>query len=284
MVKGNLKPKKTLKKPTKSSKSKSEVRSGNSELLASHFPPPTSRFSICHMPTQLHISNDAAAVARDFARYFAEQLVGQEHFSVALSGGSTPKILFQLWVEEYHDLIDWSKIHFFWGDERCVPPTHEESNYGVAKALLFDRVSVPAENIHRIKGEDDPASEAKRYAIEIDDNTDEINDLPAFDLIILGMGDDGHTASIFPHQIELLAANQLVVTANHPQSGQKRISFSGQLINNAKEVAFLVTGQKKKEKVRAILNKQSGAKAYPASHIKPRSGELHWFIDRAAWE
>jgi 6-phosphogluconolactonase len=235
------------------------------------------------MPTQLHISKDATAVAQNFARFFAEQLVGQKHFSVALSGGSTPKLLFQLWADEYQGKIDWSEVHFFWGDERCVPPDDSESNYGVCKALLLDHIDIPAKNIHRIKGEDDPVKEAKRYALEIDDNTDEVNDLPAFDLIILGMGDDGHTASIFPHQMELLTANKPTVVAQHPTSEQKRISLSGTLINNAKQVAFLVTGAKKQEKLAAILNRAPKAKAYPAAHIKPTNGELHWFVDEAAW-
>ncbi|MEL7222856.1 MAG: 6-phosphogluconolactonase [Bacteroidota bacterium] len=234
------------------------------------------------MPSQVHISKDAPAVAKNFARFFAEQLQGQDYFSVALSGGSTPKILFQLWAEEYRNKIDWSVVHFFWGDERCVPPDDNESNFGVCKTLLLDHIDIPAENIHRVRGEAPPAEEVKRYGLEIIDNTDTVNDLPAFDLIILGMGDDGHTASIFPHQMELLTAKKPTVIAQHPTSGQTRISLSGTLINNARSVAFLVTGVKKQEKLNSILNRDIDAHTYPAAHILPASGELYWFVDEAA--
>lgn len=235
------------------------------------------------MPTQLHISENAPAVAQNFARFFEEQLKGQTYFSVALSGGSTPKLLFQLWAAEYRDKIDWSIVHFFWGDERCVPPDDNESNYGVCKALLLDHIDIPAENIHRVKGEADPAEEVKRYGLEIIDNTDAANDLPIFDLIILGMGDDGHTASIFPHQMELLTTKKTTVIAQHPTSGQIRISLSGTLINNARRIAFLVTGAKKQEKLDSVLSRDTDAATYPAAHIQPTQGELHWFIDEAAW-
>jgi len=234
------------------------------------------------MSNQLHISKDASAVAQNFARFFVEQLKGQDYFSVALSGGSTPKILFKLWAEEYRDKIDWSVVHFFWGDERCVPPDDKESNFGVCKALLLDHIDIPAENIHRVQGEDSPMEEVKRYGLEIMDNTDTVNDVPTFDLIILGMGDDGHTASIFPHQMELLVAKKPTVIAQHPTSGQTRISLSGTLINNARIIAFLVTGAKKQEKLSSILNRDTDAPTYPAAHILPASGELHWFVDEAA--
>jgi 6-phosphogluconolactonase len=251
-------------------------------FTTSHFPVFIPYFFI--MPTQLHISKDAMAVAQDFARFFAEQLVGQKNFSVALSGGSTPKLLFQLWANEYRDTIDWSEVHFFWGDERCVPPNDPESNFGVCKSLLLDYIDIPAANIHRIRGEEKPSIEIKRYSLEIDDYTDEIAGLPAFDLIILGMGDDGHTASIFPNQMELLTSPQPLAVAQHPTSGQKRISLTATLINNAKRVAFLVTGEKKQEKLRAILKREPKAKNYPAAHIRPTNGELHWFVDEAACE
>lgn len=234
------------------------------------------------MPTQLHISKDATAVAQDFARYFAEQVAGQKHFTVALSGGSTPKLLFELWADTYRESINWPEIHFFWGDERCVSPEDNESNYGVCKALLLDHIAIPSGNIHRVRGEEQPSAEAKRYAVEIDDYTDEVNELPTFDLIILGMGDDGHTASIFPHQMELLTAEKITEVAVHPTSGQKRITFTGPLINNAKRIAFLVTGAAKQQKVMEILNHRPKAKAYPAAHIQPLNGELHWFLDEAA--
>lgn len=234
------------------------------------------------MPTQLHLSADPEAVARDFTRYLVEQLQDKKKFTIALSGGSTPKLLFRLWAAEYRDAIDWSVIHFFWGDERCVPPNDEESNYGMTKALLFDNIDIPAKNIHRVRGEDEPEEEARRYAAEIADNTERFNGFPSFDLVILGMGDDGHTASIFPHEMELFEEERFCVVATHPTSGQKRVSITGPIINSAQRVAFLVTGANKEEKVSAILQHQEGYHAYPAAHVQPLTGALHWFLDEAA--
>ena len=234
------------------------------------------------MPTQIHLSADPNGVARDFTRYLLEQLHGKKHFTIALSGGSTPKLLFRLWATEYQDAIDWSAIHFFWGDERCVQPDDDESNFGMTKALLFDKVNLPVENIHRVRGEDEPEKEARRYAAEIADNTEQSNGFPSFDLVILGMGDDGHTASIFPHEMELLEEERFCAVATHPTSGQKRVSITGPVINNAQRVAFLVTGANKEEKVSAIFQRKEGYHAYPAAHVQPVTGALHWFLDDAA--
>ncbi|MEO0723580.1 MAG: 6-phosphogluconolactonase [Bacteroidota bacterium] len=236
------------------------------------------------MPTQLHLSTDPAAVAADFTRFFFEPLAGKEHFTVALSGGSTPKLLFQLWASEHRNAVDWSKVRFFWGDERCVPPNHEESNYGMTKSLFFNHIDIPEGNIHRVIGEADPVAEAVRYSAEISDNTEaQLDGYPVFDLVILGMGGDGHTASIFPHQMELLQAEEFCGVATHPESGQKRVSITGNVINRANTVAFLVTGASKQEKVASILGRQGDAVHYPAAHIQPKSGDLHWFLDEAAY-
>ncbi len=236
------------------------------------------------MPTQLHLSTDSAAVAADFTRYLFESVAGKEHFTVALSGGSTPKLLFQLWASEHRNAVDWSKIRFFWGDERCVPPNHEESNYGMTKSLLFNHIDLPEEYVHRVIGEADPTAEAVRYSAEISDNTEaHLDGYPVFDLVILGMGSDGHTASIFPHQMELLQVHEFCAVATHPESGQKRVSITGNVINRANAVAFLVTGASKQEKVASILGHQEDAMQYPAAHIQPKSGDLHWFLDEAAY-
>jgi 6-phosphogluconolactonase len=236
------------------------------------------------MTNLLHLSSDSAAVAADFARYFAEQLAsGSGIFTVALSGGSTPKLLFEHWTRHYADSLDWSRVHFFWGDERCVAPTDADSNYGVTKSLFLDPVGIPTANIHRLRGEDDPVEEAVRYAREIREWVPPGEGLPAFDLIILGMGDDGHTASIFPHQMELLLADEICVVATHPRSGQQRITLTGPVLNHAQRVAFLVTGAHKREKVAAILGARKAHLQYPAAHIQPSRGELHWFLDQDAY-
>lgn len=231
----------------------------------------------------VHIANTPGQVARDFAEYFENWLAKQEGtVNVALSGGSTPAVLFRLWAEEYSERIDWEQIHFFWGDERCVPPDDEESNFKMAEDLFMSTVGVPSCNIHRLRGELPAEAEAGRYGEEISECLPVKSDWPVFDLIMLGMGGDGHTASIFPHQMELLESTEVCALAEHPDTGQERITLTGEVINNAREVVFLVTGQSKADKVAAIHNEAADAKQYPAGHIRPKHGQLHWFIDQKA--
>ena len=192
---------------------------------------------------ELKIYKDKVEVAREFSSYFAEFVEGKPQVQVALSGGSTPKVVFDVLAADYGQKMDWSKVHFYWGDERCVPPDDEESNFKMTVDHLFSKIEVPKENIHRILGENDPNSEAMRYANLLEINLDRVEGIPEFDLVILGMGDDGHTASIFPHEIDLWDAEDHCVVATHPETGQKRVSINGKVINRAKEVVFLVTGK-----------------------------------------
>ncbi|MEQ8576132.1 MAG: 6-phosphogluconolactonase, partial [Fulvivirga sp.] len=158
----------------------------------------------------------------------------------------------------------------------------DESNYKMTLDHLLSKISIPKENIHRVLGENDPEGEAKRYGQLLVEKLKTANGIPQFDLVILGMGSDGHTASIFPHEIELWDSEKNCVVAIHPDSGQRRVSLTGRVINNAKEVAFLVTGADKKEKVTSILAKDGASKNYPASLVDPKSGKLYWFMDEAA--
>ena len=173
-------------------------------------------------------------------------------------------------------------MHFFWGDERCVPPDHSESNYKMTSDHLLTKIEIPDKNIHRVKGEIEPQSEADRYAAEIKNLVAVEGDLPKFDLVMLGMGEDGHTASIFPHQMHLLQSENICEVATHPESGQKRITLTGKVINNAAQVVFLVTGKSKAEKMFEILEQQGRWKDYPATYIQPHNGSLTWFLDRTA--
>ena len=228
------------------------------------------------------VFKDKHEVAEQFSKYFADLVTGKEIFHVALSGGSTPKLIFDVLATNYGDTIDWSIIHFYWGDERCVPPTDDQSNYKMTNVHLFSKIEIRESNVHRILGEADPTREAMRYANLLEINLDRVEGVPQFDLVILGMGDDGHTASIFPHEIELWDAYDHCVVATHPDSGQKRVSINGKVINTAKEVVFLVTGASKAEKVNEIHNKEAGFEGYPASLVHPKSGKLVWFMDKAA--
>lgn len=223
------------------------------------------------------ISPDALSTAQAFADHFADKVAQADIFHIALSGGSTPKILFELLADEYEEEIDWDKVHFWWGDERCVPPTDNDSNYKMTKERLFDAVTINEANIHRVYGENEPEDEAKRYSVEIAQNIPAHNGQPQFDIVLLGMGGDGHTASIFPHEIELLTDERICAVANHPDSGQKRVTLNGPVIQNAKEICFLVTGSGKAEKLDEIFHQKDGYLDYPASHFN--SERVTWFLD-----
>ncbi|WP_320113475.1 6-phosphogluconolactonase [Draconibacterium orientale] len=206
----------------------------------------------------------------------------QEVFDIALSGGNSPKGLFKKISKKYADRIPWERIHLWWGDERCVPPTDEQSNYKMTVDYLLSNISIPEENIHRIKGEEDPEQEALRYSQEMEQSLNSRGKDPVFDLIILGLGDDGHTASIFPDQMELFEDEQSCAVAVHPLTGQKRITITGNVLNNANQVFFLVTGSNKALRVSEIMNDNDAAQLLPAYYISPKNGILTWFLDDEA--
>lgn len=231
---------------------------------------------------KINIYNTKQGVAVNFSMYLSNLINEKKNLHIALSGGSTPKIVFNELVANFLDIIDWSGVHLYWGDERCVLPTNNESNYKMTVAHLISKIDIPEENIHRILGENNPQEEAIGYSSLLGAVLPKENDLPKFDLVILGMGDDGHTASIFPHEINLWHSNNTCEVAIHPDSGQKRITLTGEIINNAEVVAFLVTGENKRDKVSEILNKEGDYKKYPASLVAPKSEKLLWFLDEAA--
>ena len=231
---------------------------------------------------ELKIYSDKQEVASEFSNFFAEKVKESDSFHVALSGGSTPKIVFDVLANEFGSDLDWNKVHFYWGDERCVPPTDDESNYKMTVEHLLSKIEIPEENIHRIKGENEPKGEAVRYSEVIEQYLSESNGIPTFDLVILGMGDDGHTASIFPHEIDLWHSEKTCEVAVHPDSGQRRITITGKIINAAATVAFLVTGEGKAEKVGEIVRRTGSFKDYPATLVAPKSNDLYWFLDDAA--
>lgn len=226
--------------------------------------------------------------AKTFAAHFYEL---SEHlkergkkFIVALSGGSTPKFLFTILSKEFIEIIDWKNILFFWGDDRMVPPESEESNYGEAKRILFDHIEIPKENIIPVSGINIPEKEAEVYAKKIEELVSDTNGKVVFDLMLLGMGDDGHTASIFPNQIDLFHSAKTCVVAEHPVSGQKRISVTGKIINQSAQVVFLITGKNKAVVLDEIINKKGNYKKYPTALVEPDSGKLFFFLDKEAAE
>ena len=205
-------------------------------------------------------------------------------FFVSVSGGSTPLIFFkQLAKSPFKEKVEWTKVHFYWCDERCVPPSDTESNFGEVKRSLFDNISIPEENIHRIRGEADPSTEAVRYANDIEHSLQfDSDDLPVFDWIFLGIGDDGHTASLFPGKKFLFLYSNITVVSQHPLSGQKRISLTKEVLCHAERTSFVVTGKGKAKILSEIINNIPASKNYPASEIKPLNGNLEWLVDKEA--
>lgn len=204
-------------------------------------------------------------------------------FTIALSGGSTPRLLFSTLGDNYASSVDWSRVHFFWVDERCVPPDHPESNYGMTRKALLSKIEIPEGNIHRIRGEEDPSSEAKRYSEEIKKFVAHRERIPFFNIILLGLGEDGHTASIFPGNNALFLTDKLCDEAVHPKTGQKRITLTGKVINNAERIIFIVTGSNKAKVVKEIFGREtSEKKKYPPEFFNPAEGSITWYLDEAA--
>jgi 6-phosphogluconolactonase len=223
----------------------------------------------------------ASMLAEEIVRRIKASASRENPFSIALSGGSTPEKLYSFLGEEFSGSVPWEFVYLFWSDERCVPPGHPDSNYGMAKRLFIDRSGIPASNVFRIRGENDPADEAARYAGELSAHLRSRDGVPVVDLIILGIGEDGHTASIFPGQQHLMSSEQICAVSLNP-SGQNRITLTGRILNNAEAIVFLVTGEKKAEIVRSIVENLPGATGYPASRIKPVYGSLDWYLDSQA--
>lgn len=218
------------------------------------------------------------ADAKELAQAAAEYFVAQCPETVALSGGSTPKLMFQVLADQFRDEVAWSNIHFFWSDERHVPPDHPESNYRMANEALLSHVPVSANNVHRIRSENpDAAAVASEYEQTIIDVTKQT--LPRLDLIFLGLGTDGHTASIFPGSEVLHETKRLVAAPYVEKFKSYRITMTLPLLNNGASIVFLVSGAEKAEIVKQVLQ---GEHKYPAQAVNPTQGELIWMLDKDA--
>ncbi len=221
----------------------------------------------------------------ELSQYAAHSFIGianksikeRGRFLVALSGGGTPMKLYERLANEK---LDWSRIHFFWGDERCVPVDDAGNSYGQTKKILFDKIG--ATNIHRIQSDLAPDSAAKDYANTLKVFSEPPLGFPRFDLVLLGMGDDGHTASLFPGSPVDVNSTTLAVTANYQDRPANRVTLTPLVFNQAREVWFLVAGKSKAEVLRNVLDGAYKPKLYPAQRIKPVDGNLVWMIDEEA--
>ncbi|KXO12770.1 6-phosphogluconolactonase, eukaryotic type [Moritella sp. JT01] len=221
-------------------------------------------------------------VVESLANSLVEYSKQNKPVHISLSGGSTPKLLFKVLAKApFATSIEWGNLHFWWGDERCVAPDDAESNFGEAQTLLFSQVALPTENIHRILGEDAPEQEVVRFAQEMKACIPANNGLPCFDWILLGMGGDGHTASLFPGQTDYNDQN-IAIIAQHPESGQYRISKTARLLANAKRISYLVMGEGKAQVIKQIHDNDDAALVYPAAQVKASQGKTEWFLDADA--
>ncbi len=232
----------------------------------------------------------AALLAEDFINSCENILRSKEYVNTVLSGGNTPKIFFEILASEYSGFKSWNRIKFFWADERCVAPDHSDSNYGAVKRILFDvlnnsntgEIKIPDENIFMINGVNDPAYEAERYSEILLKEMNMNNSFPSPDITLLGIGDDGHTASIFPGNYDLLDSDKYCAYVKHPESGQFRITMTGNVLKNSGLINFLVTGKSKEKTVSEIILETGNFEKYPAYFIKPSDGKLIWYLDKAA--
>jgi 6-phosphogluconolactonase len=224
----------------------------------------------------------AQKVVESLAKTMKELSKENRPVHISLSGGSTPKLLFRVLIEApYQDSIQWHNLHFWWGDERCVVPSDPDSNFGEAHELLFTHIDIPEENLHRIRGEEPPKQEALRFADEMNQIIPHKNGLPSFDWILLGMGPDGHTASLFPNRANF-NDQHLSTVAKHPESGQFRVSKTAKLIENSDSVTYLVLGESKAEILREIQQNPADSLAYPAARVKSTNGKTEWYLDLPA--
>ena len=224
----------------------------------------------------------AGSLALDLVNKIKEAAAGVNYLTIALSGGNTPKLLFSVLADQFAASVPWRNVHFFWVDERCVPPDDPESNFGMTNNVFLRLIDIPAGNIHRIRGENDPEKEAVRYSVEINEFAIQRNGMPFFNIILLGLGEDGHTASIFPGNQKLFFSDRICTMAEHPQTGQKRITITGGVINNSDEKIFMVTGKNKAGIVNKIIGSGDNKKEFPASFIKPAEGSVLWYLDEEA--
>ena len=224
----------------------------------------------------------ADAAAKEFAGAAREAITHRGRFTVALSGGSTPRPFHErLTRKPFKKEVGWKKILFFWGDERCVPPAHERSNYRMARETLLDPLKIPAENVFRIEGEYPPARAAAAYDKLLRGRFPGARRFPRFDFCLMGMGADGHTVSLFPGSPALAEKEKWAVPTRSPEK-DARITLTYPVFNAARRVVFLVAGEEKSGPVSKIVKKERGYRRLPASEIRPSTGSLLWLLDQAA--
>jgi 6-phosphogluconolactonase len=221
--------------------------------------------------------------AEEIAHVAGEAVCTHGEFRISLSGGSTPAATFELLATRFQYSVDWKEVQFFWGDERCVPPDNKESNYGMADRTLLSKIELRPEQVHRMRGELPPEEGALDYEENLRRSFSiGADELPRFDLVLLGLGDNRHTASLFPGSPEIHETKRMVVAVDVDAEPRQRLSFTPPVINHAQRVMFLVAGRNKAEAVRDVIEGPRNPDKFPAQIVAPNDGELLWFLDAAA--
>jgi 6-phosphogluconolactonase len=221
--------------------------------------------------------------AEEIAHLAGEAICTHGEFTLCLTGGSTPQTTYELLASRFHHSIDWSEAQFFWGDERCVPPTDPASNFAMANRAMLSKLDLQPTQIHRMRGEDPPAEAARDYAAHLRTFFHlDAADLPAFNLVLLGLGENAHIASLFPHHPALNETDKLAVAVEVDAPQRHRVSLTVPVLNHAACVIFLVAGEAKATVVKAVLEGPRDPVAVPGQLIAPINGEVIWMLDRAA--
>lgn len=235
--------------------------------------------------TKVRVLEDAAALAEaaaeEVVRAAGEAVENHGRFTIALSGGSTPEALYQrLASDDFRDRLPWNAIHLFWGDERHVPPGHPESNFRMVREAMLDLVPVPPENVHRIRAEEEAERAAEEYEVEMRSFFALASgEWPRFDLVLMGLGPDSHTASLFPGSPAITENERLVVAPWVEAHHTFRVTLTPPVFNHAAELLFLVSGEKKAPAVHAVIEGERDPMRYPAQIVE---GNVVWMVDRAA--
>ena len=235
------------------------------------------------MKPEIRVFQSMEQLSRNAAELFGEQaalaIAERGQCLVAINGGGTPKRFFELLGTDYRDNVDWSNTHIFWGDERSVPSDDAESSYGQARSLFLRHVPIPESNVHTINGELEPEDAAREYAWVLKQFAAPPLEWPRFDLIYLGMGEDGHTASLFPGSPVDDTEPVIPVTAHYQDRPARRVTLTPLVINSARTVVFMATGDKKAVTLAKVLSDRFNPELYPAQRIEPKDGKLIWLVD-----
>jgi 6-phosphogluconolactonase len=233
------------------------------------------------------VLDDAQALyvhaAEEITHYAGDAICTHGEFTFCLTGGSTPAATYELLATRFALSVDWKEVQFFWGDERCVPPDDEASNYGMANRAMLSKLALRPEQVHRIRGEEPPDAAARAYEMELSAffRLDE-GGLPRFNLVLLGLGENSHVASLFPHDPAIHETSRLAIGVEVDAPQRHRVSLTAPVFNHAARVMFVVSGVKKADAVRNILEGPRDADQLPAQIIAPTDGELLWLLDKEA--